>query len=160
MAIERERRWICHDIPTDEIIETEAITDLYVTGTQMRLREARPISGKPAMLRLSRKADVDDFTRLITSIYLPEQEFAVLAEELPGVRIVKIRHRLKSPKGVAMLVDEFQGDLEGLVLAEAEFETNDIMSDFQMPKFAGREVTRDVRFTGGYLIKHGLPDDI
>lgn len=59
-----------------------------------------------------------------------------------------------------MLIDEFQGELEGLVLAEAEFETNDIMLGFQSPKFTGQEVTRDIRFTGGYLIRHGLPNGI
>ena len=46
------------------------------------------------MLRLSRKADVDARTRLITSVYLPESEFAVLAAALPGRRLRKIRHRL------------------------------------------------------------------
>ena len=36
------------------------------------------------MLRLSRKADVDIHTRLITSIYLPEEEFAALLELFAG----------------------------------------------------------------------------
>jgi hypothetical protein len=36
------------------------------------------------------KADVDVHTRLITSIYLPEEEFAILAAALPGVRIKKL----------------------------------------------------------------------
>src|SRR5882757_433894 len=110
-SIERERRWLCREVPRAKVFRTEAITDLYVTGARLRLREARPIDGGAPMLRLSRKADVDLHTRLITSIYLPQEEFAVLAA-LPGACIRKLRHRLHSPPGVAMLVDEFQGDLK------------------------------------------------
>ena len=45
----------------------------------------------PPMLRPGRKADVDPHTRPITSIYLPEEEFAVLVGDLPGLRIHELR---------------------------------------------------------------------
>jgi hypothetical protein len=101
-AVERERRWLCRAVPRELILHTEAITDTYVTGTRLRLREARRIDGGASMLRLSRKADVDPETRLITSIYLPEQEFAILAASLHGIRIRKLRHRLRSSPGIAL----------------------------------------------------------
>jgi CYTH domain-containing protein len=157
-VVERERRWLCREVPRDLIARTETIVDLYVTGAQLRLREARLLDGGPAMLRLSRKADVDARTRLITSIYLPENEFAVLAAALPGRRIRKIRHRLKAPPGVVLSADEFQGELSGLRMVEAEFDTPERMASFVMPDFAIREVTDDPRFGGGYLIANGLPD--
>lgn len=156
-AIERERRWLCHDVPRDLVRRTEAITDLYVTGARLRLREARPLDGGKAQLRLSRKADVDIHTRLITSIYLPEEEFAILAQSLPGTRIRKLRHRLVPIAGVSMLVDEFQDELAGLVLAEVEFKTPELLAAFPGPDFAVREVTDDPRFTGGCLVKGGIP---
>ncbi len=161
-VVERERRWLCREVPRELIARTETIVDLYVTGTQLRLREARLpeahlLEGGPAMLRLSRKADVDARTRLITSIYLPENEFAILAA-LPGRRIRKIRHRLKAPPGVVLSADEFQGELLGLRMVEAEFDTDERMAGFAMPDFAIREVTDDTRFGGGHLVAHGLPD--
>jgi CYTH domain-containing protein len=58
-----------------------------------------------------------------------------------------------------MLVDEFQGDLEGLIMAEAEFKTHDSLAAFPNPKFAVREVTHDPRFSGGNLARYGLPKD-
>jgi CYTH domain-containing protein len=158
-AVERERRWLCREVPRTHVVQTEAITDLYVTGTRLRLREARPVDGGTPMLRLSRKAEIDLHTRLITSIYLSEAEFAVLAAALSGVRIAKHRHRLQSLPGVMMLVDEFHGDLAGLILAEAEFKTADVLAAFPMPDFAHREVTDDPRYSGGGLAKHGLPID-
>lgn len=159
VAIERERRWLCREVPRAPILESEAITDVYVTGTRLRLREARPTGGGAPRLRLSRKADLDPRTRLVTSIYLPEEEFAVLAAALPGVRVEKLRHRLQPAAGAALLVDEFRGELEGLILAEAAFETPERLASFAMPHFALREVTEDPRFTGGQLARSGLPKD-
>jgi hypothetical protein len=108
VAVERERRWLCRDVPRDRVIQTEAITDLYVSGAKLRLREARPLNGGPPMLRLTRKADVDAETRLITSIYLLEDEFALFAGSLPGDRLRKLRHRLRPVQGISLSVDEFQ----------------------------------------------------
>ena len=159
-VVERERRWLSREVPREWIARTETIVDLYVTGARLRLREARPLDGGSAMLRLSRKADVDARTRLVTSIYLPEHEFAVLAAALPGRRLSKIRHRLVAPPGVVLSADEFQGELLGLRMVEAEFDTDERMDSFAMPDFAIREVTDDPRYGGGHLVANGLPGDI
>jgi CYTH domain-containing protein len=156
-AVERERRWLCREVPRALIRQTFTVTDLYVTGTRLRLREMRPVEGGPGLLRLSRKADVDAYTRLITSIYLPEDEFSVLAASLAGDRLTKIRHRLRAPPGVLMSLDEFQGELSGLILAEAEFESADALLAFPMPDFATREVTNELGYTGGSLARNGIP---
>jgi CYTH domain-containing protein len=159
VAVERERRWLCRAVPRERVARTEIITDLYVIGTQLRLREARPAGVGAPMLRLSRKADVDVHTRLITSIYLSEPEFAILAAALQGARIHKLRHRLHGQAGISMLVDEFQGPLSGLLLVEAEFNTADALAAFPTPDYAAREVTDDARYRGGNLAVHGLPQD-
>jgi CYTH domain-containing protein len=109
------------------------------------------------MLRLSRKADVDAHTRLVTSIYLLEQEFAILATSLRGLHVKKVRHRLQGLPGIEMLVDEFERELQGLIIAEAQFNTADELATFPTPDFAIREVTDDPRFTGAHLAKNGLP---
>jgi CYTH domain-containing protein len=158
-AVERERRFLCRYVPRDRVVETMAITDLYVTGARLRLREARSVGGGSALLRLTRKADIDAHTRLITSIYLAEEEFALLARTLVGTRIKKLRHKLKVHHGVEIAVDEFQGPLAGLILAEAEFDTPEQLAAFPKPDFATREVTTDSRFCGGHLAEHGMPKD-
>jgi len=56
-----------------------------------------------------------------------------------------------------MVVDEFQDELTGLVLAEVEFKTPELLAAFAGPDFAVREVTEDPRFTGGLLVKNGIP---
>jgi CYTH domain-containing protein len=159
VAIERERRWLCHTVPSKRVLQTETIVDLYVTGTRLRLRDARPVAGGAPMLRLSRKADVDSRTRLITSIYLPETEFNVLAAVLPGARLTKLRHRLLGATGIRIAIDEFCDHLQGLILAEAEFDTPELLAAFPAPDFAVREVTDDPRFTGVHLAQYGRPED-
>jgi CYTH domain-containing protein len=155
-SVERERRWLCHDMPMDRAVGADAITDLYVTGTRLRLREAIPLDGGEPIRRLTRKADVDATRRLLTTIYLSPQEFALLSG-LPGMIIRKTRHRLVTESGVTISVDRFDGALAGLILAEREFETDAEMAAFVPPDFCVREVTDDLRYTGGVLIRDGLP---
>jgi CYTH domain-containing protein len=133
------------------------VTDLYVAGTRLRLRELRDGGGGASSFKLTRKADVDARTRLLTTIYLPEEEFALLAGALSGLRLTKLRHRLHAPPGMLVSVDEFQGKLAGLILAEVESETADALAAFPFPHFAVREVTDDPSYTGGSLVKYGLP---
>lgn len=156
-VVERERRWLCRQVPRALIRQSFLVRDLYVAETRLRLREMRPVDGGPATLKLSRKADVDESTRLITTIYLPEAEFAVLASSLSGARLTKVRHRLHAPDGVLLSADEFQGELAGLVLAEAELASALALAAFPSPAFAVREVTADPQFTGAWLVKHGVP---
>jgi CYTH domain-containing protein len=127
--IERERRWLCDALPTAMVVRAEQITDLYVTGTQLRLREAVAVVGGEPMRRLGRKADVDASTRLLTSIYLSPEEFR-LPSDLPGKRLRKTRHALAPMGGHAMSVDTFEGPLAGLIMAEVEFESDESMAAF------------------------------
>ena len=154
--VERERRWLCGAVPLDRVVNSIRIEDLYVTGTQLRLREATPLGGGPPQRRLGRKADVSAAVRLLTSIYLSDEEFRLLSV-LPGRRLRKVRHRLASIDAVVLSVDTFEGPLAGLVLAEAEFESEAAMMAFPSPDFAVGEVTDDWRYTGGRLVTDGLP---
>lgn len=155
--VERERRWLCAAVPFDRVVRSEAFTDLYVEGTQLRLREALPLDGGPPMRRLGRKADVDPSTRLLTSIYLSPKEYRLLSS-LPGKVLRKTRHYLGAIAGADVSVDVFEGALDGLVMAEAEFADAGAMAAWPMPDFAFREVTDDIRYTGGRLVTDGLPD--
>jgi hypothetical protein len=48
--VELERRWSCTTLPKDLVQETVAITDLYVSGSNLRLREERSLSGGPPLV--------------------------------------------------------------------------------------------------------------
>lgn len=156
--VEHERRWLCRELPKDVARGAEDIRDLYVEGARLRLREAIPHDGGPPMLRLGRKADVEPSIRLLTSIYLSPEEFRLLSV-LPGRILEKTRHSLGRIEGAEVFVDVFRGPLTGLVMAEAEFPDADSMAVWTPPPFFGREVTEDLRYTGGRLSADGLPLD-
>lgn len=156
--VERERRWLCREFPRERVVSAEAIVDLYVAGTRLRLREATPVGGGPVKRRLARKADVAPDTRLITSIYLDAAEFELL-KRLPGQMLRKTRHHL-APRELSPSVDVFEGSLAGLILAEMEFESDAAMAAFEAPDFAIREVTDDPRYCGGWLAANGLPEPV
>jgi CYTH domain-containing protein len=156
--IERERRWLCRQIPIHLALSADAITDLYIDRVRLRLREARPLDGGPPMRRLTRKADADASTRLLTSIYLDEAEYRLLCS-LPGKVLRKTRYRLPAPDGVMLCADRFEGPLEGLLMAEAEFEDDVALAAFPDPVFAVRDVTADLRYRGGDLVRHGVPSE-
>lgn len=89
---------------------------------------------------------------LITTLYLSAAEYATLSG-LPADTLRKIRSSFP-PLGV----DVFEGPLNGLVLAEAEFESVVDEATFRPPAEAVAEVTADVRFTGGDLVTLGPAD--
>ena len=146
-AVERERRWLCAALPDLPVIRAEAIEDLYVDDSRLRLRRATPIGGGAPILRLSKKADLAPDRRLITTLYLSPAEYA-LFEGLPG-RMMRKTRRYYAADGATLSVDAFGGALAGLFLAEAEFDDDTAMAAFPHPAFAVREVTADPGYTGG-----------
>src|SRR5205814_1283402 len=83
---------------------------------------------------------------LITNLYLSEAEYDVLAA-VPARVLRKVRLSIP-PLGV----DVFEGELEGLCIGEAEFESPEEADAFARPAESLAEVTRDIRFAGGRLV--------
>ena len=150
-AIERERRWLCRGLPPGLSDHGSRIEDLYIDGTRLRLRAMRALDGSTTAYKLTKKVDLSPDRRRITTIYLSEDEHALMAR-LPGAALSKVRRRVGP-----VSVDVFEGPLEGLVLAEAEFASDEEMVTFPHPEFAECEVTEDVRFTGARLAADGRP---
>jgi CYTH domain-containing protein len=148
--IERERRFLLHDFPKKaRVVRIYRITDRYVDGTTLRLRKQTEDNG-PTAYKLTQKIPVRDTGSqqgLIATMYLTEKEHAVLAR-LPAHELSKTRHSVP-PFGI----DVFDGALEGLILAEAEFDSADAADALVLPPFISREVTNDDRLTGGHLAR-------
>lgn len=123
------------------------ITDRYITGTRLRLRRASEAGpGAEAVHKLTQKVPAPaGGPGLITTIYLSPGEHKTFAQ-LPAGALHKTRSSIP-PLGV----DTFRGRLAGLILAEAELETDESMEGFDVPPFVIAEVTDDPRFTGGRL---------
>ncbi|BDE44302.1 hypothetical protein SLITK23_75470 [Streptomyces lividans] len=125
------------------------ITDRYVNGTRLRLRRADFADGR-CELKFTQKVPVllsGAIQGLITNTYLSPAEYDVLAS-LPATMLSKTRFSVP-PLGV----DVFDGRLQGLVLGEAEFTTDEEVQAFVPPAECVAEVTDDARFAGGCLVQ-------
>ena len=146
--IERERRFLLDRFPTVDVVRIRHITDRYIDGSRLRLREQSD-DGGPAIYKLTQKvpARVNGAQRgLITNLYLSADEFHLLAQ-LPGKVLSKVRYSVP-PFGI----DVFEGPLQGLRLAEAEFNSDAESDALVVAEFILHEVTDDERFTGGQLV--------
>jgi len=141
---ERERRFLMADLP-DGLQDPREIADLYLVGTTLRLRRVQRDGSVDLKLTQKVRPDPSDPSAVrITNTYLTEAEFALLAG-LGGRLLTKTRWTWPdSPYAI----DQFHGDLAGLVLAEVELEEDEVVPD---PPGALAEVTADDRFSGGSL---------
>ena len=158
---ELERRFLVHHLP-EGIAEGGGwlITDRYITETRLRLRRMEPLGSGEAVFKLGQKEVPSppnfSLTR-ITNLYLSRREYGVLAV-LPARELQKRRYRCEHD-GEVYSIDVFEGHLAGLVLAEIGFETTDEMNAYvRLPAFVSREVSQDVRYTGGGLAAISPPD--
>lgn len=149
--LERERRFLLAVAPEpSQAREVRRITDRYLTGTRMRLRRVdRSVPVQPEF-KLTQKVPADrpgPLQGTITNTYLSQAEYDVFAV-LPAAVLTKTRLSIP-PLGI----DVFDAPLHGLVLAEAEFATDEDMYAFEPPSDIVAEVTDDPHFTGGRLVQ-------
>ena len=148
--IERERRFLLTQFPRNAtVMRNRRITDNYIEGTTLRLRKQSCSDGLTTF-KLTQKLPVRGNGAqqgFITSMYLTDDEFQVLVQ-LPARKLTKTRFSVP-PFGI----DVFDGLLQGLILAEAEFDSAAAAEALTVPSFAAKEVSADDRFTGGQLVR-------
>jgi len=148
--IERERRFLLARFPDRAaVVRKRRIADHYIEGTTLRLRQQSYDDGLTTF-KLTQKLGARGGSwqqGFITSLKLTRDEYLVLAQ-LPAKKLTKTRFSVP-PFGL----DVFEGELDGLILAEAEFESAEAADAFAAPSFAAGEVSADDRFTGGRLVR-------
>jgi CYTH domain-containing protein len=153
--IERERRFLLDQFPNSvNAIRVRRIADRYIDGTTLRLREQSD-EGGPTMFKLTQKIPAGASGAqqgLITTIYLTRDEFCVFAQ-LSAKKLSKIRYSVPP-----FCIDVFEGELEGLLLAEAEFDSAADAEALRLPSFILQEVSADTRFSGGQLVRASRRD--
>ncbi|MFG2626795.1 hypothetical protein [Streptomyces sp. NPDC048473] len=149
--IERERRFLPAEPPSaSSAVAVRLITDRYLVGTRLRLRRTEQPDTGACEFKLTQKVPAERkgaVQGLITNTYLSPDEYRLPAS-LPAAVLVK--NRLSVPP---FSIDVFGPPLRGLVLAEAEFTSDEEAEAFVPPQEYVAEVTDDARFTGGRLVR-------
>ena len=155
MALEIERKFLIEAIPT-WLSEhpSEEIEQGYVTesgdSVQVRLRRR----GGESILGVKRGTGL---SRGETEVGLDPATAGKLWELTTGRRVQKTRHRVQAGP-VTIEVDVYADELEGLVVAEVEFDSEAAASAFDPPGWLGRELTGERRFDNDLLAERGMPE--
>ena len=93
-----------------------------------------------------------------------EEELGIDAERFErlwplteGRRIEKRRYEIDAGDGVVIELDLYTGALEGLVVAEVEFASEEAADAFAAPAWLGPDVTEDGRYKNQRLARDGAP---
>lgn len=95
--------------------------------------------------------------RVEEEIEIEPDRFERLWPLTEGLRIEKTRYEIDAGDGVVIELDVYTGDLDGLVTAEVEFDSEEAADAFAVPDWLGPDVTEDVRYKNQRLARDGAP---
>lgn len=141
--MEIERRWL---VSADFLIELESlphrvVEDLYIEGTQLRLRKMSGSSGEVVYKFCKKYGRVASLANPMTNIYLSEVEYRTLAM-LKGKSICKRRYAVAGGS-----IDVYPG-LPAVAIFEVEFASEGDAAGYLPPQFVHDEVTHDAQYSG------------
>jgi adenylate cyclase len=150
--MEVERKFLVSEPPDLDEGSAEEIEQGYLAiGDEEEVRLRR----KEEKLTLTAKRG-SGLTRDEAEVDLGREDFDRLWPLTEGKRLHKRRYVI--PDGdLTIEVDVYGGDLEGLVVAEIEFQSEEAARAFEPPGWLGEEVTGDHRYLNETLATHGRP---
>ena len=150
MAYEIERKFLVEsDSWRTQVYKTLSIKQAYFCNTDKASLRVR-ISDQSGFI--SSKTMTQEIRRHEFEYEIPlhDAEF-MLNYMCMGSPIIKLRHLVKVDEHV-WEIDEFQGDNEGLIVAEIEIEHED--ESFTRPDWAGSEVSADRKYINVSLVSN------
>ena len=150
--MEVERKFLVGEPPDLDGAESDEIEQGYLAiGSEGEVRVRR--KGEKLVLTAKRGSGL---SREEAEVELDRASFDELWELTEGRRLRKRRHVI--PHGELKIeLDIYEGDLEGLRVAEIEFSSEDEANAFDPPDWIGEEVTGDPRYLNETLASEGPP---
>lgn len=150
--MEVERKFLVPEPPDLDGTKSDEIVQGYLAvGSDGEVRLRR--KGEGLVLTAKRGSGI---ARDEAEIQLDTVEFELLWPLTEGRRLRKRRHLI--PHGDREIeLDVYEGDLEGLLVAEIEFRSEDDARAFEPPAWIGEEVTGDERYLNETLATRGSP---
>lgn len=152
--MEIERKFLVQAAPTLNEAERVEIEQGYIVATpgdaEVRLRR----QGEQLLLTAKRGAGL---VREEVEIELERAQFEALWPLTDGMRLSKVRYLLRTGDREIEL-DVYEGELDGLSVAEVEFPSEAQAESFQPPGWLGPEITGDERYANRALAVDGAPE--
>ncbi len=152
--MEVERKFLVPEAPDLDGAEADEIEQGYLAiGAEGEVRVRR--KGEKLVLTAKRGSGL---SRQEGEIELDRERFDILWPLTEGRRLHKRRH-VVSYGELEIEVDVYEGDLEGLMVAEIEFGSEEEARGFEPPDWLGEDVTGDRRYLNETLAAEGAPGD-
>jgi len=149
MGTEIEHKYLVKSVDFLEGLKGKKIEQGYISNTTERSVRVRR---KGAKAYLTIKGAAKGISRAEFEYEIPvEDAQALLADHCDGGIISKTRYEIEVA-GKLWEVDVFEGDNIGLVVAEIELARED--EAFELPEWAGEQVSHDERYLNAYLSLH------
>jgi adenylate cyclase len=150
--VEVERKFLVSEPPGLGGTESDEIEQGYLAvgaDGEVRVRH----KGEKLVLTAKRGSGI---SREEAEVELDREAFERLWPLTEGRRLHKRRHVI--PHGdLKIEVDVYEGELQGLVVAEVEFDSEDQARAFEPPDWIGEDVTGDERYLNETLATLGRP---
>ena len=154
MAVEIERKYLVINDKWKSSVESQSTLKqgylATVANASIRVRVAEDKA------HLNIKSSTVGIRRSEYEYEIPQTDGEeMLAHLTEGAVIDKVRYKVRCGEHLWDL-DVFRGDNAGLVVAEVELQSED--EPFEMPEWAGNEVSGDTRYYNASLVKHPFCD--
>lgn len=154
MAHEIERKFLVKELPKD--LENYPSNEIQQGYIQIRDDSTEERVRKKSTQYFHTVKSGEGLIRQESEREITQEEFGGLWPKTEGKRIHKTRYDIEYGD-LFIELDVFSGSLDGLVVAEVEFESKEESSKFTPPKWFGSEITNDERYKNKNLALHGRP---
>lgn len=143
--MEIERKFLINELPDLSNYEYHTIEQCYLC-TQPVIR-IRKLDNKYILTYKSAGMMVRDEIELP----LTEESYKHLKQKSDGNIITKKRYIIPIENDLKIELDVFSGILDGFILAEIEFPTEEIANNYKLPAWFKKDVTFDKRYHNSFL---------
>lgn len=88
---------------------------------------------------------------------LTKEEFDKLWEKVETKKIEKTRYLIPLENNLTAELDIYHGELKGFMNVEVEFDSLEKAEKFKVPKWFGKDVSTDKRYSNAQLSINGIP---
>lgn len=159
MVLEIERRFLCREFPLSSV--RRSLWQGYLLASETASVRIRSVDEREWWLTAKDLPDPADLTvRREVDLQLGHEQFQTLESQIIADPIVKARYELPIDGidgAVSLVVDKFGGHLDGLVIAEVEFESVSSGTRFDPLEWMGVEISGDHRYLNSVLARSGIP---
>ncbi len=148
---EIEKKYKVKNLPDLSLCEKIEISQGYLNvSSEPTLRIRKYNDDYFLTYKYTEDDDKKSACNVCTEYELPitKDAFHHLKEKIDGKMIIKTRYLIPIENDFTVELDVFKEDLDGLVIAEIEFEEE---INFKKPDWLGIEVTKDKRYRNSYL---------